>query len=144
MYPILMLLGLALAVPAYAADEGTSKTTSGGVRKEAGAAIDSTVDKARQERDEFTAEVRKELDYLNVEIAELRKKAQEATRESKSNLDKEVRNLEQKQKLAERKFAELKSATGEKWRELKDGVSRTVNQLKQSVQKTREGSGKGS
>lgn len=135
-----VLLGLAFAVSAAEKkEEGVPpKTGSADVRKETGEAIDAMAVKARQERDEFVAKAQKEMGELNKKMAELKKKAKLLGGEAKAKIDRQIRDLEPEMKVAEKKLADLKSATSEKWTELKAGVSGAIDRLKQSLQKTRE------
>lgn len=135
-----VFLGLAFAVSAAEKREQgvPPKTGSADVRKETGEAIDAMAAKARQERDEFADKAQKEMAELNKNMAELRKKAKKLGGEAKVKIDRQIRDLEPERKAAEKKLADLKSATSEKWAELKSGVSGAIDRLKQSMQKTRE------
>lgn len=72
---------------------------------------------------------------LALAVSTCEKKAQEATGEAKAKLDQQIRKLEQEQKAAEQKLAELKSTIGEKWKELKAGVTDAIDRLNQSIRK---------
>jgi Skp family chaperone for outer membrane proteins len=136
-----ILMGSALAVSAAEKKEESAppKVDPADVRKETREAVDAVTAKVRQERDEFVGKAQKEIAELNKKMAELRKEAEKLGGEAKARLDRQIRNLEPELKAAEKKFADLKSATGEKWEELKVGVSGAIDRLKQSMQKTREG-----
>jgi len=90
-------------------------------------------EQSRVEHEEFTKQTQKELDELGLKLSELRKKAVVATGKAKEKLDQQVAALEQEQKIVQEKLVRLKSEIGEKWKELKDGVTRSIDQFRQSV-----------
>lgn len=137
-----VLLGLSLTLPTCGKKEENvpPPTSSEGVQKKAAEATGAKKDQAQQARNEFVGKAQKEMDELNNKMAELKNKAQTLTGAAKDKLDQQIQSLERERKAAEQKLAELQSATGEKWNELKAGVSDAVEHLKQSIQKTKEGS----
>lgn len=91
--------------------------------------------KLQQEREKFVSEARKEMDRLNVKIAELQKQVQQSTQEEKARLQARLKEVEAQKKVAEQKLAELESAGKEKWEDLKGGASDALARLKQAVEK---------
>ncbi len=115
------------ALPEIVSANTQSITTAGQVagRQEAGS-----------ERDEFVNKAQRDIDALNLKLAEVKKRAERATGKAKTQLDRQIVVLEREMKNGEAKLAELKSAIGEKWKELQAGVTAAIEQLKQSIKKT--------
>lgn len=89
----------------------------------------------RIEREAFVSQAQKELDELVAKLADVRKKAVNASGKAKEKLNRQVLALEQEQKNVEEKLANLKSALDEKWTDLKSGVTNAIEQFKQAIQK---------
>lgn len=90
-------------------------------------------EKSMFEREAFISQAQNEMDELGVKLADIRKKAVDATGSVKEKMKMQVLALEQEQRNAEEKLANLRSVMGEKWKELKAGVTSAVEQFKQSV-----------
>lgn len=61
-------------------------------------------------RDEVIAKLKDQLDLLNVKLAELEAKADEASGDAKAEYEKQVRHLKEMAQPAKDKFSELKSS----------------------------------
>ena len=107
----------------------------GEVKLEGKEIVSSLAEQSKRERDAFVSKTQKDMDQFTARVAALKKRALEATGESKSKLEQKIQKLEQEQKSAEGKLAELKSAIGEKWKELKAGVIEVMDRLNQSILK---------
>ena len=93
----------------------------------------NVTDQARVEREAFISKVQNEFDELGIKLTEIRKKAVDASGNAKEKLNRQVLALDQEQKSAEEKLANMKSAIGESWKEFKDGVTTSIEKFKQSV-----------
>jgi DNA anti-recombination protein RmuC len=122
-----ILLGLLLTIPACENKDERILPKLGSVDQ-----VDAK-EKSALERDEFVRQAQKEMDELLVKLAGLRKKAVATTGQAKAKLDQQILALEQKQKVAEEKLANMKAEFGEKWKELKSGVTEAIEQFKQSL-----------
>jgi len=93
----------------------------------------SAAEQARIEREAFISKAQNEVDELGVKLAEIRKKAVDASGNAKEKLNQQILGLEQEKKGVEEKLTEMKSAVGEKWKEFQAGVTAAIEQFKQSV-----------
>lgn len=93
----------------------------------------NVAEQARIEREAFIIKAQNEFDELGVKLAEIRKKAVDASGNAREKLNRQVLALEQEQKSAEEKLVNMKSAIGESWKEFKDGVTASIEKFKQSV-----------
>lgn len=123
----LLLLGMLLSISACEKKEERI------LPKVATTTQNSVADQARLEREAFISKAQNEFDELGVKLAEIRKKAVDASGNARENLNRQVLTLEQEQKSVEGKLANMKSAIGESWREFKDGVTASIEKFKQSV-----------
>lgn len=127
----MLIFGLVLAVSACEKKEERMLPKVGTSEK-----VDVAVaEKVRVERDAFINQAQKQLDELAAKLADLKKKAVTATGKAKEKLNQQVLVLEQEQKNVEENLANLKSALGEKWKDFKSGVTGSIEQFKQAVQK---------
>ena len=83
------LLGLALTLVACEKKEEKAppKVSVEDVKKQSKEALETAVQFAKQERDEFIRKAQEDLDALNGKLEQLKKKAQGETGESKDKLD---------------------------------------------------------
>lgn len=127
----MLIFGLVLAVSACEKKEERMLPKVGTSEK-----VDVAVaEQVRVERDAFINQAQKQLDELAEKLADLKKKAVTATGKAKDKLNQQVLVLEQEQKNVEENLANLKSALGEKWKDFKSGVTGSIEQFKQAVQK---------
>lgn len=123
----LLLLGMLLSISACEKKEERI------LPKVATTTQNNVADKARIEREAFISKAQNEFDELGVKLAEIRKKAVDASGNAREKLNRQVFALEQEQKSVEEKLANMKSAIGESWKGFKDGVTASIEQFKQSV-----------
>ncbi len=124
-----MIAGLSLLIAGCEKHEPT-KVSAKDVEKKMGEAGGAAVDYARQERDEYVARVQKAVDEASAKIDELKTRAKKAPANAKSKLKRQIKVMEGRWKVAERKLRELKSASSDAWKDLKSGVDRAIEDLK--------------
>ena len=94
MKPLILLFGLLLALSACEKKKEElilPKVNTGEVQKEAKEVVSTLADQAKRERDEFVSNAQKDMDQFATRMASLKKKAQEASGETKSKLDQQIR-----------------------------------------------------
>ena len=123
----LLLLGMLLSISACEKKEERI------LPKVATTTQNNVADQARMERDAFASKAQIELDELGVKLAEIRKKAVDASGNARKSINRQVLALEQEQKSVEENLANMKSAIGASWMEFKDGVTASIEKFKQSV-----------
>jgi len=97
-------------------------------------AADATVAAAEAKRDEYAAAMRKQLDKLDVQYAELKERAVKAEGEMKKDLDRKVAAAKVKRDAAAEKLDELKTASADRWEKIKDGVGNAFDDLKKAFE----------
>jgi len=85
-------------------------------------------------RDAFVAAADKDIAKGNARLAELEKKAGEASTEAKAKIDLQSTALKADLKSAESKLSEMKQATAARWREFEAGVSAATAHLRKSIE----------
>jgi TolA-binding protein len=134
--PVLLaaLLGLAwiLAACEKKEEKAPPKVSFEDVKKQTQEAVETAVQFAKQERDEFIQKAQKDLDALNGKLEELKKQAQGETGEAKDKMDRQIKNLQEQQQVAEKKLSNLKSATGDAWKDLKTGTEAAIDSIRKS------------
>jgi len=85
-------------------------------------------------RDAFVAAADKDIAKGNARLAELEKKAGEASTEAKAKIDLQSTALKADLKSAESKLSEMKQATAARWREFESGVSAATAHLRKSIE----------
>lgn len=128
-YLLPMVMGLSLVIAGCKKQE-PPKVTAKEVEEKWAEAASATADYARQEKDEYVARTQKAVDDAKAEIDKLKAGAKKARPGAKGKLQRQIKTMEGRWKLAERKLSELKSASGEAWRDLKSGVDKAVEDLK--------------
>ena len=123
----ILLLGMLLSISACEKKEERI------LPKVATTTQNNVADQARIEREAFVSKAQNEFDELGVKLAEIRKKAVDASGNAREKLSRQVWALEQEQKSVEENLANMKSAIGESWKECKDGVTASIEKFKQSV-----------
>lgn len=108
------------------------KDTAGEVERKVAEAAGAAADYARQERDEYLARAQGAVDEGKAEIDQLKAEARKARAGARSKLERQIRAMEARWRVAERKLHDLKSASGEAWKDLRSGVDKAVDDLKQA------------
>jgi hypothetical protein len=99
-------------------------------KKKISEAADATTAAAKAKRDEYVADMNKQLDALNVKYEEWKAKATKAEGEAKKELDKKLEQAKVKRDEAARKLNEVKEASLDRWEKVKDGVGSAFEDLK--------------
>lgn len=128
-YLVPMVMGLSLVIAGCRKQE-PPKVTAKDVEQKLAEAASTAADYARQEKDEYVARTQKAVDDAKAEIDKLKAGAKKARPGAKGKLQRQIRAMEGRWKLAERKLSQLKSASGEAWKDLKSGVDKAVEDLK--------------
>jgi hypothetical protein len=105
-------------------------------KQEPKVAVAGVATAAKADRDEFIAAMDKEFGELKSKIAVLKTEAAKASGKVKGAMEQQITALDEEAKTAEKKLADIKSATVEKWKDLQAGTKETLDHLKQSVHKT--------
>lgn len=87
-------------------------------------------DAAQTERDELIAQMRAELDALQVKYEELKARAAEASEDAKAELDETLAAAQAKIDEAEAALAEAKDAAPDRWEKIKEGFKGAADELK--------------
>lgn len=133
----LVIVGL-FAVLVACQKQEPAKVTAKDVEEKTAAAAGTAADYAKQQKDEYIARAEKEIDAIKVDVAKLKTKAKTASAKAKQDLERDIKALDDKRDVAERKLAELKVASVGAWEKLKTGVDKAVDDLKQAFSKTKQ------
>jgi hypothetical protein len=99
-------------------------------KKKISEAADATTAAAKAKRDEYVADMNKQLDALNVKYEEWKAKATTAQGDAKKELDKKLEQAKVKRDEAAKKLNEVKEASLDRWEKVKDGVGSAFEDLK--------------
>ncbi len=94
----------------------------------------ATAAAADAKRDEYAAEMRKQLDALDAKTAEMKAQAAKAEGEAKKDLDKKLAAAQVRREAAVARLEELKTASADRWEKIKDGVGSAFDELKKSFE----------
>jgi Skp family chaperone for outer membrane proteins len=133
-YLVPMVMGLSLLAVGCTKQE-PQKVSVKDVEKKVAEATGTAADYAKQEKDEYVAQTQKAVDEAKAETDKLKASAKNARAGAKRKLQRQIRGMERRWALAERKLSELKSASGEAWKDLRSGVDKAVEDLKRSPAK---------
>ncbi len=86
-------------------------------------------------KEEYRKKVEAELRELDRTVDDLKAKVQKSSPRIRSELKKEIAELEEKRDVAARKLDELKPAAAAAWEDAKAGVEAAMDDLKQAYQK---------
>jgi predicted nucleic acid-binding Zn-ribbon protein len=104
------------------------------LRKQAVGTLETAKKFTEQQKGEYQKKIESELTDLGKRIGELKERAETAKSESLAALQVKIADLRERQKTAENKLGELKSATAQAWTEIKDGLDRAVTDLRKSYE----------
>ncbi|MBA2485814.1 MAG: hypothetical protein H0V35_06905 [Nitrospira sp.] len=85
-----------------------------------------------QQKEAFQKAIQKELNEMQVKIADLQKKTSAASVEARADLRKAIQELEKKKDLARKKLEEVNESTTAAWSTLKEGITTAVTDLRKS------------
>ena len=85
------------------------------------------------QRDKFVATAEQNIAKGKTKVADLEKKTDVLTTETKLKADRQLTVLRSDVKVAEDKLAEMKQATANRWKEFEAGVSAAIGRLRKAV-----------
>ncbi len=134
---VLYILGLSLTLPlrATAGDQSQPSTTDRVIR-DTKEAVEATKQYTLQQKETFRKAVQAELAEMQVKIAELQKKANAASAEARTEMQKALQELEHKKDEAGKQLEEVNASTSSAWSKLKDNMNAAVEDLKKSYKET--------
>jgi hypothetical protein len=97
-------------------------------------AAEATAEAASAKKDEYVCEMNKQLEALNVKMADLKERASRAAGETKKDLEKKLEEAKAKHSTVSTKLEELKDASADRWEKLKEGLSNAVGDLKKVIE----------
>jgi peptidoglycan hydrolase CwlO-like protein len=106
--------------------------TAGRVTKEAKDALDATRRYTIEQKDAFEKQVRSELDAIQAGISTLQGKINQASDETRADLQRAIDQLESKKTEAGKKLEDLHRATASTWSNLRDGMTDLLREVKRS------------
>ena len=89
----------------------------------------------KEERESYKKQVEENLNALDKKLDEVKEKAAGVKGDAKREFDKEITELQKKQKAAKRKWDELKRAGAKQWEKAKSEMSAVVQDLEKSYDK---------
>jgi peptidoglycan hydrolase CwlO-like protein len=105
---------------------------AGRVTKEAKDALDATKRYTIEQKDAFEKQVRGELDAIQAGISTLQGKINQASDETRADLQRAIDQLESKKTEAGKKLEDLHGATASTWSNLRDGMTGLLREMKRS------------
>ena len=109
-----------------------NKVTEDDVRRDAGQAVDTATEFARQSKDEFETKLADRLEQLDKEIDELRARGRDLQGEAKAEWDRKMADLETKREKARLKLEEVRRSSGEAWKDIRQGAQSAWEELDKS------------
>lgn len=116
-------------------EAGEKPVTPGTIAQDARETIDSTVQYTAQRKEAFQRKAQEELETVQKQMAALQGKADKASAEARTELQKSIHELEEKKGAARKQLDGLKSATDAKWDEVRSGVHAAIEEMNQSYQR---------
>ncbi|MGC9516026.1 hypothetical protein [Methanocrinis sp.] len=86
------------------------------------------------EKESFVEETKSKMDEWSAELDELKAEAERAEGEIKYRYQEEIEMLQDKQKTAQEKLAELQRATDTSWTEFKEGMSAALIDIRKAME----------
>ncbi|RPH79801.1 MAG: hypothetical protein EHM80_06900 [Nitrospiraceae bacterium] len=129
-------IGLLTVLGIVAAEASDKPVTGDTVIRETQEAVTVTKDYTIQQKEAFQRKVQSELDEMQVRIAQLRGQATHASVEAKANIQKAITELEKKKDLAQKKAADIHSATASSWEQVKAKTAAAMDDLRNSLNRT--------
>lgn len=126
---MLMLVALCVILGCEQKSAEPGKVTSEEVRRDAGQAVDTGVEYARQTKEEFHKKLEIQLNELDAKIAKLREKGGDLKDEAKNNWDKKMADLETKREAARAKLDEVGASSADAWGDVKKGAQSAWDEL---------------
>lgn len=89
------------------------------------------------EKDAYVQKLHVKIDEWNAEIDKLKARADEAEAESRIEYQKQLENLQEKRRAAEKKLAEVRQAGEDAWQDLKSGVQGALDSMEEAIKSAR-------
>jgi len=134
-----VVLGAALSLGACEKKASADKVSPAEVQEKVADAMQSAADYAKQEKDEYVAQVQKEMDEARQDIDRLKAKAKTAGTKAKAEIERDIKVAEAKWDVAEKKLRELKAAGVESWKHLRADMDKAVDDVKQFFSRSKKG-----
>jgi TolA-binding protein len=115
--------------------EKEKKVTSGDVEQKAKEAAETTVQYSTQKKNEYQRKIEGELREFNKKLDEMKEKAADLKGDAKSDFDRTMNELREKQSTAASEVEELKAKSGKAWEDLKAKTDEAVQDLKDAYDK---------
>ncbi|HKQ30030.1 MAG TPA: hypothetical protein VJS66_01985 [Burkholderiales bacterium] len=134
---ISVVIGLSLALGAC--EKRQDKVTSTEVQQKVTDAMQTAADYAKQEKDDYVAQVQEDINAARQDIERLKVKAKTAGAKTKAEVERDIKAAEAKWEVAEQKLRELKAVGLESWKNLRADVDKAVDDAKQVFSKNKKG-----
>ena len=133
---ILLIAAIALATGCdQSATTPPSRTvTSDDVRRDAGNAVDTAAEFAKQTKEEYQSKLDLRLAELDEEIVMLRERGNQLKDDTKVRWEQKLAELEVKREAARVKLAEVKESSAEAWKDVQKGAQSAWDELDKAFQ----------
>lgn len=81
----------------------------------------------------YKQKIQSQLDEWNAEIDKLKAKANSASADAQLEYNKQIKEIHQRQEMAEQKLNELEKASEGAWQEIKTGMNEAMDALENSI-----------
>lgn len=88
--------------------------------------------RVQQEKQEFIVRIQNDVDQVRADIEDLLGRTKTASAKNRIRLERDIRALREKWRLADHRLSEAKVASVDAWKEMKSGIEKMVRELKQS------------
>jgi hypothetical protein len=116
---------------------GAEPTTSEKITKEARDTYEATKMYTAQQKESFQRTVHEELVAIQKQITALKDKANHASETTRAELDRSIRELEQKKDLAKTRMEDLRTSTDATWADVKAGMNAALADVRRAYTKAR-------
>jgi TolA-binding protein len=114
------------------ADQTPGKVTPEDVRRDAGQAVDTTVEYSLQAKEEFQKKLETQLDELDAKIVTLREKGNNLKDDAKVEWEQKMTDLEKKRETARAKLTEVGRSSAEAWKDVRKGAASAWDDLEKA------------
>jgi peptidoglycan hydrolase CwlO-like protein len=108
------------------------------VKEKVGEAVAVTKDYIFQESQHYQKKMEEKLEEIDTQIEEWRPKIEEAEKDVRARLEKELAELENKRDDVQKQLEALKEPTQEAWEEMKSGMDKAIQELESALEKAAE------
>ncbi len=104
--------------------------------------IDETLETVKQytwqKKEEYKKHLQSQLENINNEISELKKKSQEMSEDAQKEMQQTIERLEKKMGTVQSHLNKLENVTKDSWEELKKTINDTMNEVEKTYQNLEE------